>query len=170
MSKQAELNSKLRYALENQIGWQKYAESKNLLLFTLTGATLLTIFSKLEDDISKCDFSKTCSSFSWNYKVFIVTTIISFAISVYSFLVLKYSAKNDKDQLIPWANVYNKKLSKLRDMAEEYTEESQTEDILNQHRIGSKHTRKKYLLFDFGAIIYFVGIILVASPLIAAFF
>jgi len=170
MSKQAELNSKLKYALENQIGWQKYAESKNLILFTLTGATLLTIFGKLEDDIARCDFTKNCSSFAWNYKFFIVTTIVSFTISVYSFLILKYSNKKEKGYLIPWVSVYNKKLQKLKEIADDYSEERHTEDILHQHQVGSKHTLKKYILFDVGVMVYFLGIILLVFPLVAAFF
>jgi hypothetical protein len=162
------LTDRLRFALRNQIEWQKYAEGKNLVLFTLTGATLLTIFDKYKGDHSFEKETFENLHFSINYKIFVITTLLAFMISIISFLINIFLGDNkeQRNYFISWRFIRKKKMGQLKKLADSYDVHMHHEDLINQHLLGSKQTYQKYIRFDVGAILYLLGIIILLLPLI----
>ncbi len=152
---------KIKYALENQIEWQKYAENKNFILFTLTGGTLLAIFSK-DDILLKMNASNPM------LKIFLLATFISFTLCIISFFVLFFQNKDYKKNgnLISWNFVKKKNLRQLKNIIENYDDDLYLDDLLNEHLIGCVLTSKKYKLFNWGLGIFFLGFVVYIVPIL----
>ncbi len=155
----------VQFALNNQIEWQKYAENKNLLLFTLTGGTLLSIFDK--------HFDMKDGKFDHIEIMFTITTFISFLVCVFSFIISRSSRKNEnkkKNFIIGWKYVRSKTIKTLDEDVANYNSDNHLDDLLNEHLAGSKLTGRKYEFFNWGIIIYLLGAtLLLASKLATAF-
>lgn len=154
--KSKRLNERLKYALDNQIGWQKYAEAKNLILFTGSGMTILAAFEQLN-----LGNSSTIHDIPCHYYILIGTSFISLIVSIFSFILVSSPSKSLKDKglIIDWTFNYKMKFDRLLEIAKKYSEEKYTEDLVEQHRLGSKHTRQKYFLFNMGVLIYSLGLV-----------
>ncbi len=164
MSKENTAIEKAKYALDNQIGWQKYATSKILLLFTLSGGTLLVLINGIKAD----ELIYSMQNLPWNNKAFIYCSLGSLVISVipHCLTFARHLELKGKASLISWNSVKRKSLKQLIDATEEYTDSSQLHDILNEHLAGSKITSELHFFFGLGILIYFVGLLCFILPIL----
>lgn len=139
----------LKYALDNQIGWQKYAEAKTLILCTVSATTLV--------NLAKYILENTVSSIGFYF--FFVTSSISFIISALSLMTRKYLIPNDDAYYISyWGYAREKKYEELLELVKNYDEDHQIKDLTYAHLIGSKLTYRKYRLFNKGMKVYLLGL------------
>src|SRR5690606_27232178 len=104
---QIEKIERLRFALNNQIEWQKYAEGKNLLFLTLTAGTLVFIYGDI--DANKEENLSFLNNLSWFYTFFIFTSLISFFIAFTSLRLMFYKTIfPGRVSLISWDYVRSK--------------------------------------------------------------
>ncbi len=150
----------LQFALNNQINWQKYAETKLLLLTTISGTSILSLNSIISG------FSNFTNSilFKSTISIFAICTFVSFLIGLLSLIeyakILKKSTYSRYSKiLISWRYVVELEITDLIKESKDYDLEKQREDLMVQHSLGSFLTYRKYKRFNLGAIIYSVGII-----------
>lgn len=167
-SKKDEALEGMRYALENQIRWQHYAEAKNLGLLTISGATLGMFLSPLQ---SVGSYKSTAaliehlmfgSKFGW--VVFFLAAVSSFVVALSSFYV-RITKEDDESSdahlyLISWRFINNYKGDDLLAKVKNYDKDAQLRDLLKQHKMGSKLTQRKYSYYNWGYLIYVGGLLL----------
>ena len=163
MSKENSVIDRAKYALENQIGWQRYATSKILLLFTLSGGTLVSLINGI--DIKNIDEAVT--KLPWQSICFIFSSLITLAISVlpHSFTLARNMELKGQKSLISWNAVRKKSHKQLIEEAKEYSENDQMEDILNEHLAGSRITNMLHIYFGVGIVVYLIGLCVFLFPL-----
>jgi hypothetical protein len=153
----------LKFALNNQINWQKYAEAKNVILFTFTVTSLASLLPLVKgyDTSLISEINNTFKGIPLSF--FIITTFSSLIISSLSITPNLFISKEEKlrefehIQIINWNYVRKKSFNELIKKSKKYNEQKQIEDILDQHLMGSKITHKKFMLFNIGITIYLIG-------------
>lgn len=142
----------LKYALDNQIGWQKYAEAKTLLLCTVAGSTAITIAKNIiEDNISRFDLY-----------VFFFAATAAFGVSGIALIAPFKKPPRGKESfhhISYWGYVKDKPIETLVSDIRKYDKEHQLRDLALSHQIGSKLTYRKYTLFNVGMTIYLIGFV-----------
>lgn len=150
----------LKYAIENQIGWQKYGEAKNVVLFTISGTTVFTIVTLLITESEK--INKFPDVKTW-LLISLVICSFSLIIALISMFVNLFQATKFKDEeesnilLVNWHYVKNRKLKDLKKIEKEYSLDDQILDLLIQQKVGSEITYLKYRFFNSGIIVYAIG-------------
>jgi len=164
-SGQSDLDGKinaLKYALDNQIGWQKFSEAKLVILVSISGGTLSgfqQITSLIKADGPLGDIKLIVSV------IFLLTCLAAFILSflgITAFIPKSfYKKKQEFTHLIDWPYVAEKDINELLNDVDNYGKEAQIEDLVTQHKLGSEATRFKYKRFNTGAMIYASGLSLV---------
>ncbi len=151
----------LRFALNNQIGWQKYAEGKLLLLTTISAGSLALLFEFIVN-LNDID--------DWVFKIVLIifglTSFISFAVGIVTIAMnfRQYENKEVKkySKMIGWDTVIKKKnIKELIEVSKNYDKKDQIKDIMVEHYYGSFHTYKKYKAFNAGIKIYGIGLTII---------
>lgn len=156
----------LRYALDNQVKWQHYAEAKNLCLLTLSGATLLLLFAPLQNASDAVRFESMLKDLVLHTglptTVLTVCVSIALLVSILSFMVKPYKVLEWSDanklRYISWRYVNIHKTT-LETNVSRYTADAQINDLLEQQALGSYITALKYRYFNYGAGMYVVGLL-----------
>lgn len=154
----------LRFALNNQINWQKYGEAKLLLLITISASSLASlnkIFIHFEPFENQNTFKIVVS-------IFAICSIISLIIGLYNItisfkIVNKFNYRDYTKKLISWRYVKDRTIPELIEESKTYNIEEQRIDLIIEHLIGSKLTMKKYSAFNIGVRIYGIGVVLLFS-------
>ncbi|MCB0745410.1 MAG: hypothetical protein KDC67_16000, partial [Ignavibacteriae bacterium] len=131
----------LRYALENQIGWQRYGEAKLLGLVTISGGSIaslspiMNLFAEYNNGII----------FKIIIGIFGICSFTSFTIGLINMTVrFKIEQiekiKNYPKRFISWRYINSKKIEELIEISKEYNLDSQRIDLMTQHKLGSLNT------------------------------
>lgn len=158
----------IRHALQNQITWQHYAEAKNLCLLTVSAGTLALLFSSMQNitaqETLEIYLDRIFFENGWGLFFYIFCTFVSLIIAIFSFILLPKVDENlnlENCYFISWRYIKaNEKNKELYNKLLEYDEEAQIKDAFLQQRLGSKVTYRKYKLFNFGVVIYLLGLLL----------
>jgi hypothetical protein len=155
---------KAKFALDNQIGWQKYATSKILLLFSLSGGTLIVLIN----GIKAPELIDSVRTLPWNLRYFLFASLASLVISIipHCLSFSNYLELKGEKSIISWNTVKNRSLQQLIKGIEDYTDAVQLHDILNEHLAGSKITAKLHFYFGFGILVYIAGLICFLIPMV----
>lgn len=151
----------LRYALDNQIGWQKYGEAKLLALITISGGSIaslspiMNLFSEYNGGII----------FKIILGIFGFCSFISFSIALIGMTVPFKNRKieeceNYQKRLISWRYILKRDINELVEESKEYDIESQRTDLITQQYTGAYNTKRNYKAFNYGARIYGIGVFL----------
>lgn len=142
----------LKYALDNQINWQKYAEAKCLILCTVSATTLI--------NLAKYAIENKVTNIGIGLDIFLLSTTFSFIISALSLTTKKINSPSDGALNISyWRYVKDKKYEELLDLVKKYDDDHQIKDLTFAHLKGSEITYKKYIYFNRGMYCYLVGLV-----------
>lgn len=149
----------LRFALNNQIGWQKFAEAKLLFLLTVSGTSVVS----LNRIIAEFNGVNDTMIFKVVIGIFGVCSFISFSLALIgiavSFKRFRHTEEFKTKQIINWKYAMQRSVEELIEDSKKYDDEKQRYDILIQHHLGSKITKLKYQLFNYGATFFSIGVI-----------
>jgi hypothetical protein len=149
----------LKYALENQIGWQRYGEAKLLALITISGSSvaslspIINLFTEYNGGII----------FKIVIGIFGICSFVSFTIGLIN-MTVKFKTEEIKEyesypkRLISWRYIKNRKVKELIEESKEYDIDAQRADLITQHHLGCFNTERNYKAFNIGARIYSVGV------------
>ena len=152
--------SGLKYALDNQIGWQKYAEAKTLILSTVSATTLINLAKyTLENKVSDLGFY-----------IFFIASAISLIISALSLTTRTIQNPIDDTFYISyWRYVKDKKYEELLELVKKYDDDHQIKDLIYAHLKGSEITFKKYNHFNKGMKVYLIGLFIFIGFLVVGY-
>ncbi len=156
----------IRYALNNQITWQHYAEAKNLCLLTISAGTLALLFSSMQNISSAGELETYLEGMFFGKGLGILFLILgatcSLILSISTFILLpKFDEPKEISEryFISWRYIKTNKDGNLIDYLMKYDQETQIKDVLRQQLLGSRITYRKYKLFNIGVIIYLSGLL-----------
>lgn len=162
--------NKAKYALENQIGWQKYGEAKLIFLCTISAGSIGFLVDFVTSSANSLNFFSKLT-----LAIFTLTSFIALIIGIIgvSQSKIKFSFRDlvkDPRYIISWDAVYHKNLEELKNSFKDYDLKIHLEEILVQHQVGANHTRMKYRLFNLGITIYSIGVFWVTISILLKIF